>query len=106
MWAIVRMDAGADSAKKVMEAILASERRSDSTAAAVRVLSSAAAGGDPLAVVPPLALQAARPLGGWALAACLVAPGFEFADFEVPSRAELLALHPGRRALVERFTRG
>ena len=39
VWAIVRMDAGADSAKKVMEAILAAERQSDSTAAAVRVLS-------------------------------------------------------------------
>ena len=36
--AIVRLDAGADSARKVMEALLASERGTDTTAAAIRIL--------------------------------------------------------------------
>lgn len=36
--AIVRLDAGADSARTVMEALLASERGSDTTAAAIRIL--------------------------------------------------------------------
>lgn len=36
--AIVRLDIGQDSAQKVMESLLAAERRSDSAAAAIRVL--------------------------------------------------------------------
>ena len=41
-------------------------------------------GGDVLqAVVPAGRPQAARPLGAWALAACIVAPGFDFARFEL-----------------------
>jgi len=35
------------------------------------------------AVVPAGVWQAARPLGGWALMGCTVAPGFEFSDFEM-----------------------
>ena len=39
-------------------------------------------GGDVLqAVVPAARPQAARPLGTWALVACVVAPGFDFAGF-------------------------
>jgi predicted cupin superfamily sugar epimerase len=33
------------------------------------------------AVVPALAWQAARPLGGWVLTTCVVAPAFEFGGF-------------------------
>lgn len=41
-------------------------------------------GGDVLqAVVPAGRPQAARPLGTWALVACIVAPGFDFAGFEL-----------------------
>jgi len=41
-------------------------------------------GGDVLqAVVPAGRPQAARPLGAWALVACVVAPGFDFAGFEL-----------------------
>ena len=71
----------------------------------VRRLAPIVAGDEPLAVVPPGCLQAARPLGGWALAACLVAPGFDFADFELPARGELLERHPAHRELILRFTR-
>lgn len=63
-------------------------------------------GEEPLAVVPAGAWQAAAPLGEqFAWCACLVAPGFDFADFELTPRAELLARFPAQRELVRRFTR-
>ncbi|HVZ98923.1 MAG TPA: cupin domain-containing protein, partial [Caulobacterales bacterium] len=42
-----------------------------------------AAGERPQAVVPAHAWQAARSLGDWTLATCVVAPGFEFNGFEL-----------------------
>jgi predicted cupin superfamily sugar epimerase len=42
-----------------------------------------AAGERPQAVVPPRAWQAAESLGDWTLVGCTVAPGFEFAGFEL-----------------------
>lgn len=44
-------------------------------------LGSTASGSDPAATVPAGWWQAARALGGHALAGCTVAPGFEFEDF-------------------------
>lgn len=41
------------------------------------------AGQRPQAVVPTGAWQAARSLGAWSLVGCTVAPGFDFAGFEV-----------------------
>ncbi len=55
--------------------------------------------------VPPMAWQAAVPLGDFALVGCTVAPGFSFADFELPPRAELLTRFPGHRSLIESLTR-
>jgi uncharacterized protein len=51
----------------------------------VRVLLGAGlAGGErPQAVVPAGAWQAATRLGEWTLVGCTVAPGFEFASFEI-----------------------
>jgi predicted cupin superfamily sugar epimerase len=42
-----------------------------------------AAGERPQAVVPAHAWQAAHSLGDWTLVGCTVAPGFEFAGFEL-----------------------
>jgi predicted cupin superfamily sugar epimerase len=42
-----------------------------------------AAGERPQAAVPAHAWQAARSLGHWTLVGCTVAPGFEFAGFEL-----------------------
>jgi uncharacterized protein len=42
-----------------------------------------AAGERPQGVVPAHAWQAARSLGDWTLVGCTVAPGFEFATFEL-----------------------
>ena len=44
------------------------------------------AGECPQAVVPRLAWQAAQSLGDWTLVGCTVAPGFEFAGFELARR--------------------
>lgn len=41
----------------------------------------------------------------YTLAGCTVAPGFDFTDFEMPSRGELLHRFPQHRALLERLTR-
>jgi uncharacterized protein len=41
------------------------------------------AGECPQAAVPAYAWQAAESLGDWTLVGCTVAPGFEFADFEL-----------------------
>lgn len=42
-----------------------------------------AEGQRPQGVVPAHAWQSARPLGGWALVSCVVAPGFRFEGFEL-----------------------
>lgn len=41
----------------------------------------------------------------FALAGCTVAPGFDFADFELGKRAELVRLYPQHRCLIESLTR-
>jgi predicted cupin superfamily sugar epimerase len=66
-----------------------------------------ARGWNPQAVVPAGQLQAARPAPGahYALCTCLVAPGFDFADFAMPSRQELLTLHPHLAAIITQLTR-
>ena len=45
-----------------------------------------AAGQRPQAAVPAHAWQTARSLGAWTLVGCTVAPGFEFAGFELAPR--------------------
>ena len=50
---------------------------------ALRLGSDLAAGERPQAVVPAGVWQTARAVGGWALVGCTVAPGFEFASFEM-----------------------
>jgi predicted cupin superfamily sugar epimerase len=65
-----------------------------------------ARGERPQHVVRAGAWQAAAPIGdAWTLAGCTVSPGFDFADFEMPPQAELLALLPEHHALVRRFSR-
>ena len=40
----------------------------------------------------------------WALVGCTVSPGFDFADFEIGSRAKLTELFPQHRDLILRLT--
>ena len=49
----------------------------------VRLGPDLAAGEAPQAIVPPHAWQAAESNGDWTLVGCTVAPGFEFAKFEL-----------------------
>ena len=69
-------------------------------------------GADPAAghrlqhVVPAGTWFGAEPLPGspYSLVGCTVAPGFDFADFELGRRADLAARFPDARTLVEGFT--
>jgi predicted cupin superfamily sugar epimerase len=70
-----------------------------------RVLSPAGGDGEPVVVVPAGAPQAARSLGDYTLSACLVAPGFDFGDFSLPSREELIASFPGEEDRIRSLTR-
>jgi predicted cupin superfamily sugar epimerase len=42
----------------------------------------------------------------FALVGCTVAPGFDFEDFEMGKREELVRIYPQHRELIERLTRG
>lgn len=43
--------------------------------------------------------------GAWALLGCTVSPGFEFADYEAGSRAQLCAEWPEFHQLIRELTR-
>jgi uncharacterized protein len=61
-------------------------------------------------------LQAVVKAGSWfasrvqdkssfALVGCTVSPGFDFEDFELAKRAELMRAHPRHRKIIEQLTR-
>jgi predicted cupin superfamily sugar epimerase len=78
----------------------------DGTHAIGRLGRDFASGERPQHVVPAGVWQAAVPRGErYALVGCTVSPGFEFADFELPSRAELLERFPRHEGLVLALTR-
>jgi uncharacterized protein len=68
---------------------------------ALHVLSANLALGQPQCTIPAGCWQAARPAPGaaWVLCGCTVAPGFEFADFDMPPLPELLVLFPRHAAI-------
>jgi len=43
--------------------------------------------------------------GNWALVGCTVSPGFEFADFEMAKRKDLLAAFPQHQQIIQELTR-
>lgn len=65
----------------------------------------------PLVIIPAGRWQAARApsgaeaLHGFTLCGCTVAPGFDFADFELPSREQMLRELPLHRDWVQALTR-
>lgn len=61
----------------------------------------------PQAIVPAGTWQGLRVVEGgeWALLGATVSPGFDFRDFEIGKREELLARYPQYRAEILRFTR-
>jgi predicted cupin superfamily sugar epimerase len=64
-----------------------------------------ASGGPWQTVVPAGAAFASHVLGDYALVGCDVAPGFDFADFELCDRAALASGYPTHGELIERLTR-
>ena len=62
---------------------------------------------EPVAVVPGGCWQAARlaPGAAFAFCGCTVAPGFDFADFEMPPAQELVAQFPAHERTIRELTR-
>lgn len=58
---------------------------------------------EPQAVVPAGVWQAAEPEGEAVLCGCTVAPGFDFADFELGREETLVAAYPDQGALIRRL---
>jgi predicted cupin superfamily sugar epimerase len=61
--------------------------------------------GQPQAVVPAGTWQAAEPGGEGVLVGRTVAPGFDFADFELGESEALLRAFPGDAGLIRRLAR-
>lgn len=62
-------------------------------------------GEQPQVVIPAGVLQAAVPRGDYTLTGCTVAPGFDFADWEMPSLETLLARYPSHAQLLRQLSR-
>jgi predicted cupin superfamily sugar epimerase len=74
---------------------------------AKRVLTTDLESGEPMSIVPAGCWQAARlaPGSDWAFCGCTVAPGFDFADFEMPPAHELVAAYPAHETVIRELTR-
>jgi predicted cupin superfamily sugar epimerase len=59
------------------------------------------------AVVPAGVWFGSRPVrgGSFSLVGCTVSPGFDFRDFEMANREELLNLYPAHQTIIEQLTR-
>jgi len=79
----------------------------DGSGRVVTIGNNLAAGHDPQLVVPAGIWQGCRlaPSGSWGLMGCTVAPGFDYADFELGDRKELSAAYPQHSALIEALTK-
>jgi uncharacterized protein len=73
-----------------------------------RLLAGDLAVAEPATTVEAGCWQAARVAAGgaWSLVGCTVAPGFDFADFEMPPAADLLELFPQHAELIRQLARG
>lgn len=80
----------------------------DGTLTTVRLGRDPGRGESPQIVVPAGTWFAAEVTSGgsFALVGCTVAPGFDFADFELADRGALLARYPRHQGAIERLTRG
>jgi len=41
--------------------------------------------------------------GGWALVSCVVAPGFDFKDFEILEQTDLLEAFPEHASIIKKL---
>jgi uncharacterized protein len=81
--------------------------RPDGAAQRVIIHNDLAAGHEPQVVVPAGVWQGCRliPGGSWALLGCTVAPGFDYADFELADRADVLTAYSQYSVLITALTR-
>jgi predicted cupin superfamily sugar epimerase len=80
----------------------------DGTSRVVFIGNNLAAGHEPQLVVPAGVWQGCRLTRGgrWALMGCTVAPGFDYADFELADRGELTRRHPEHTEMIAALTKG
>ncbi|MEE8573772.1 MAG: cupin domain-containing protein [Thermodesulfobacteriota bacterium] len=78
----------------------------DGTGETFRIGTDIKGGERPQLVIPARAWQGSRLASGveFALIGATMAPGFEFADFEVGGRAELSGEYPDYKELIEKLT--
>lgn len=55
------------------------------------------------AFIPAQCWFAAKTKGAYSLVSCAVAPGFDFADFELAQKAKLLLIYPQHKTVIEQF---
>lgn len=81
--------------------------RPDVSSRIVIIGNDLAAGHEPQHIVPAGVWQGCRlvPGGNWALLGCTVAPGFDYADFQLGDRQTLTALHPEHACLIDALTK-
>lgn len=81
--------------------------RPDGTAKVVIIHNDLADGREPQVIVPAGVWQGCRllPGGQWALMGCTVAPGFDYADFELAERDDLLKLGNEYSVLITALTK-
>jgi predicted cupin superfamily sugar epimerase len=79
----------------------------DGTSRVVIISNDLAAGHEPQLVVPAGIWQGCRLARGgrWALMGCTVAPGFDYADFELADSSELAGKHPEHTAMITALTK-
>lgn len=78
----------------------------DGSGRIVVISNDLAAGHEPQHIVPVGVWQGCRlaPNGSWGLMGCTVAPGFDYADFELCNRAALIASYPKYEELIAALT--
>src|SRR4051812_36256658 len=78
----------------------------DGSARVVIIDNDLAADREPQLVVPVGVWQGCRLVrgGNWALMGCTVAPGFDYADFALGERNELIAKYPDHAGMIESLT--
>jgi predicted cupin superfamily sugar epimerase len=89
-------------------ALLIHAIQSDGSAATMKLGLPTDSGAEFQRVVPAgcwFAAELAAP-ATYALVGCTAAPGFDFVDFELGRRSDLLRLYPQHRVLIERLTYG
>ncbi len=81
--------------------------RADGAGSIVSIGNRLALGERPQVLVPRGTIQGSRlvPGGAWALLGCTVSPGFEFADYQSPTRDDLCAKWPEFSPLIHELTR-